>query len=200
MKLNTNLRLMAPSNKTLKFVGLDPSLRNWGLAIGAYDTETKQLTIQRLDVLNPVLSTGKQVRQNSLDLEAAHQLYKGAMAAVEDAHAVFVEVPVGSQSARAMASYGVCVGVLGAVRGEGMPFFEVTPTEVKLAGYGHKTATKQQMIEWAMAKHPEANWPMYKQNGKTLVSEAKAEHQADAVAAIYAGFACNAFQQMLRFM
>lgn len=191
---------MVQSNKTLKVVGLDPSLRNWGLAIGAYDTETKQLTIQRVDVLNPVLSTGKQVRQNSLDLEAAHQLYKGAMAAVEDAHAVFVEVPVGSQSARAMASYGVCVGVLGAVRGEGMPFFEVTPTEVKLAGYGSKTATKQQMIEWAMAKHPEANWPMYKQNGKSLVSEAKAEHQADAVAAIYAGFSCNAFQQMLRFI
>lgn len=191
---------MALSSRPLKVVGLDPSLRNWGLAVGTYDTETKQLLIQRLDVLNPVLPTGKQVRQNSLDLEAAHQLYKGAAAAVEDAHAVFVEVPVGSQSARAMASYGICVGVLGAVRAEGTAFFEVTPTEVKLAGFGKKTATKQEMIQWAMDKHPEAPWPMYKHNGKAMVSEAKAEHQADAVAAIYAGLSCNSFQQMLRFM
>jgi Holliday junction resolvasome RuvABC endonuclease subunit len=191
---------MVLSNNPIKVVGLDPSLRNWGLAVGTYDTETKQVLIQRLDVLNPVLPTGKQVRQNSLDLEAAHQLYKGAAAAVEDAHAVFVEVPVGSQSARAMASYGICVGVLGAVRGEGTAFFEVTPTEVKLAGFGKKTATKQEMIKWAMDKHPEAPWPMYKQNGKAMVSEAKAEHQADAIAAIYAGISGNSFQQMLRFI
>lgn len=189
---------MHPSTRTLRVVGLDPSLRNWGVAVGTYDIVAKALTIQRLDVLNPVISTGKKVRQNSLDLESAHQLYKGAAAAVKDAHAVFVEVPVGSQSARAMASYGICVGVLGAVRGEGTPFFEVTPTEVKLAGFGTKTATKQEMIKWAVAKHPEAGWPTYKQNGTMLVSEAKAEHQADAIAAIYAGIACVPFQQMLR--
>jgi hypothetical protein len=51
-----------------------------------------------------------------------------------------------------------------------------------------------------MAAHPEANWPMYKQNGVMVVSEAKAEHMADAVAAIHAGISCNTFQQMLPFM
>jgi Holliday junction resolvasome RuvABC endonuclease subunit len=162
--------------------------------------ETKKLTIELLDLTNPVLPTGKQTRQNSQDLESAFQLYKGAMTAAKGAHAVFVEVPVGSQSARAMASYGVCVGVLGALRANGIPFFELTPTEVKLAGPGNKTATKQDMIQWAMAAHPEANWPMYKQNGVMTVSEAKAEHMADAVAAIHAGISCNAFQQMLPFM
>jgi hypothetical protein len=162
--------------------------------------ETKKLTIELLDLTNPVLPTGKQTRQNSQDLESAFQLYKGAMTAAKGAHAVFVEVPVGSQSARAMASYGVCVGVLGALRANGIPFFELTPAEVKLAGYGRKTASKQDMIRWAMAAHPEANWPMYKQNGQLVVSEAKAEHMADAVAAIHAGISCNAFQQMLPFM
>jgi len=170
------------------------------LAIGTYDLDTRTLTITRLAVTNPELSKGKQVRQNSLDLESGYQLYKGAMAAAEGAHAVFVEVPVGSQSARAMASYGVCVGVLGALRANNVPFFEVTPTEVKLAGAGKKTATKQEMIAWAMAKHPEASWPTYTQHGNLLVSEAKAEHQADAVAAIYAGMATHAFQQMLPLM
>jgi len=191
--------MLKPSRK-LKFVGCDPSLRNWGLAMATFDTATQQLTVNELALTCPELSKGKQVRQNSLDLASASQLYEGAIAAVRDAHAVFVEVPVGSQSARAMASYGICVGVLGALRANGIPFFEVTPSEVKLAGAGNKTATKQQMIEWAMAKHPEANWPIYKQHGKSLVSEAKAEHQADAVAAIYAGMACSSFKQLLPFM
>lgn len=185
------------TERTIKVVGQDPSLRNWGLAVGTYNLDTKKLKIQRLDLTNPELPKGKQVRQNSQDLEAGFQLYQGAVAAAEGAQAVFVEVPVGSQSARAMASYGVCVGVLGALRANGIPFFEVTPTAVKLAGPGKKDATKQQMIAWAMSEHPEAPWPTYKKNGEALVSEAQAEHMADAVGAIHAGLASQPFQQML---
>lgn len=170
------------------------------MAVGHYNLETKNLTIEKLSLTCPVISTGKQVRQNSLDMESALQLYQGAVATAQGAHAVFIEVPVGSQSARAMASYGICVGVLGALRAEDIPFFEVTPTEVKLASAGSKTATKEQMIKWATNKHPEANWPTYKEKGAVLVSEAKAEHMADAVAAIYAGIACKTFQQLLPFM
>ena len=184
-------------SRTLKVLGMDPSLRNWGLAIATYCLETKQLQIDQLALTCPVLSTGKQVRQNSSDLESALQLYKGAVAAAQGAQVVFVEVPVGSQSARAMASYGICVGVLGALRANGVPFFELTPTEVKLATVGTKTATKEQMINWGRQYHPEANWPTYRRGGKVEVSSAQAEHMADAVAAIYAGLACNAFQQML---
>ena len=184
----------------LKLCGADPSLRNWGMAAGTFDTDTCKLTIDKLDLTCPDLSKGKQVRQNSLDLESAYQLYKGAVAIAEGAHAVFVEVPIGSQSARAMASYGICVGVLGALRANGIPFFEVTPNEVKLAGPGNKLATKTHMIEWAIEKHPEADWPYYKENGRQKISAAKAEHQADAVAAIYAGLSCNSFKQMLPFL
>ena len=191
---------MAKPSRKLKFVGCDPSLRNWGLALATFDTATQTLTVNELVLTCPDLPKGKQVRQNSLDIESASQLYESTIAAVSGADAVFVEVPVGSQSARAMASYGICVGVLGALRANSVPFFEVTPSEVKLAGAGSKTATKQEMIAWAMSKHPEANWPTYKQNGKSLVSEAKAEHQADAVATIYAGMTCNSFKQMLPFM
>lgn len=189
----------AESSNLIKVVGLDPSLRNWGIATGTYNTETKEVNISYVDVVQPVLPTGKQVRQNSLDLESAQQLYKATYDAVKSAQAVFVEVPVGSQSARAMASYGLCVGVLGSVRGSGKAFFEITPTEVKLAGAGKKTATKQEMIQWAMNQHPEANWPTYKQKDKVLVSEAKAEHMADAVATIHAGVKTNEFQQLLAF-
>ena len=185
----------------LSVVGFDPSLRNWGIAKGVLIPSQKmQLRIDWLDVIQPVLPTGKQVRQNSVDLESAKQLCEGAWKAAQGAHAIFVEVPVGSQSARAMASYGICVGVLGALRTSGVPFFEVTPIEVKLASAGKKTATKAEMIEWGVKQHPEAQWPTYLSNGTMKISEAKAEHMADAIAAIYAGIACNSFQQMLSFM
>lgn len=183
----------------IKVCGMDPSLRNWGVSIGIYDTEIGKILIRAVSVIQPVLPTGKQVRQNSEDLEAAVQLCKGALDAAKGAQAIFVEVPVGSQSARAMASYGICVGVLGALRATGIPFFEVTPTEVKLASVGSKTATKTHMIEWAMDNHPEANWPTYMRNGKQCITAAKAEHEADATAAIYAGLRCNSFKQMLPF-
>lgn len=190
-------KLSLPSTNAFKVVGFDPSLRNWGISKGTLSPDGLQ--IHEVDLINPALSTGKQVRQNSLDLESAKQLCAGALAAAAGADAIFVEVPVGSQSARAMASYGICVGILGALRATGIPFFEVTPNEVKLTTVGKKTATKQEMIEWAMNAHPEANWPTYNRLDKLQVSEAKAEHMADATAAIYAGIATNEFQQLLRF-
>lgn len=181
----------------LRVVGFDPSLRNWGVACGTLDTDSQLLTVERLDVIQPELPTGKQVRQNSLDLEAACQLALAAGRYCEGAQAIFVEVPVGSQSARAMASYAICIGVLGSLRARGIPFFEVTPTEVKLASVGKKTATKTEMIEWAHRRHPAAPWPCYKQHGELVISEAKAEHMADAIAAIVAGSRTQPFHQTL---
>lgn len=181
----------------IRVVGMDPSLRNWGIAEGTLDLDTKQVLIHKVHVINPVLPQGKQVRQNSLDLESAEQLCAASLQAVKEADAIFVEVPVGSQSARAMASYGICVGVLGSIRATGVPFFEVTPTEVKVSATGNKTATKQDMIAWGLTQHPEANWPTYRQQGKEVVSAAKAEHMADATAAIHAGIQLNQFRQLI---
>lgn len=185
--------------RTLRVVGMDPSLRNWGISLGTLDVDSGKLTIDEVKVINPVLPEGKQIRQNSLDLESAKQLCTNALKAAEDAKAIFVEVPVGSQSARAMASYGICVGILGALRATGKPFFEVTPTEVKMISVGRKTASKQDMINWAVGAHPEANWPTYQVKGVTQISEAKAEHMADATAAIHAGVHTNEFKQLIQF-
>ena len=186
--------------RLLHVVGMDPSLRNWGISKGILNLDTGSLQVNNLSVVSPVLPTGKLVRQNSLDIESAKQLCAAAMESLKGAHAVFVEVPVGSQSARAMASYGICVGILGALRASGTPFFEVTPTEVKMISVGRKTATKQEMIGWAVKEHPEANWPTYKSNGITQIAEAKAEHMADAVAAIHAGIHSNEFKQLIQFI
>lgn len=184
----------------LKVVGFDPSLRNWGVAKGEYCLDNARLQITELAVTKPALPKGKQVRQNSKDLEASFQLTEGALSAAKGADAIFVEVPVGSQSSRAMASYGMCCGILGSLRAFGIPFFEVTPTEVKLISVGDKKATKQQMIGWATNKHPEAPWPTHKIKGVVSIVEGTAEHMADAVAAIYAGLATPEFKQAAQLM
>jgi Holliday junction resolvasome RuvABC endonuclease subunit len=186
-------------NRKIRIAGMDPSLRNWGLAFGTYDLDTKELLISEVSVAIPAIEKTKQVRQNSKDLSSALQLYEEAKSLVESAQVVFVEVPVGSQTARAMASYGICVGILGALRAEGFNFFQVTPEEVKLAGHGTKTASKKEMIEWAVKTHPEVHFPTYKSKGNVLLSEAQAEHIADAIGAIHAGIKLESFNQMLSF-
>lgn len=180
-----------------RVAGFDPSLRHWGVALGVYTPANESLRITHVDCIEPVVSTGKQVRQNSIDLECASQLFRTAQEVAKNAHAVFVEVPVGSRSARAMCSYGVCVGVLAALRQLGMPIFEQTADEVKLAGFGSKKATKEQMIDWAVRAHPEAKWPTRIVKGETSIIAGKAEHMADAVACIHAGIVSYPFRQLM---
>ena len=174
-------------------VGMDPSLRNWGLAESYLDLETGMLDVPHLSLVQTNEPKGKQVRQNSHDLEAAEQLAVAALRAARKAKVVFVEVPVGSQSSRAMASYGVCVGILGAIRAEGIPVIEVTAIEVKKHLSGNRTATKREMIDAASAIYPEANFP--KHNGRITD---KAEHVADAIGAIHAGVLTPMFQNLMR--
>lgn len=188
-------------SKLVKVVGFDPSLRNWGVAAGLVDpTDISTLKIHTLAVLNAPVLEGKQVRQNSKDVDVSKYLAAKAYEHAQDAKLTFAEVPVGSQSARAMASYGICCGVLGALQAGGLTFFEVTPLELKLATVGQKNASKSAIIHWAMLKHPEAPWPYVKRNGVLELSEAKAEHMADAIGSIYAGFKTSPFLQTLQLM
>lgn len=176
-------------------VGFDPSLKNWGIAEAHLDLDTGILTTPKLSLVQPRDDDGKKkVRKNSLDLQRAEELAAGIQSAVTRAKVVFVEVPHGSQSARAMASYGICIGVLGSVRASGVPIIEVSANENKQNFVGSKTATKQQMIETARNYYPHANWPMH--GGK--ISEAKAEHMADAIAAIHSGVQTPMFQNLMR--
>ena len=183
----------------LKVVGFDPSLRHWGIASGVYDLSTKKLEVTYVDVLEPIIERGKTVRQNSKDLSSAYQLSRGAKEAAKGANAIFVEVPHGSQSARAMASYGICVGILGSLRAEGFNFFELTEREVKSGSIGKTSASKREMIQWATTQFPDAPWSTYSKGGVAVISEAKAEHQADAAATIFSGVQLPQFQQLTLF-
>lgn len=181
--------------------GFDPSLTHWGIAEANLDLNGGYLNDPVLEVVEPEKLKGKQVRQNSTDLFVSEQLAVKALAVARKSKVVFVECPVGSQSARAMASYGVCMGILGAIRAEGIPLIEVTAFEVKKAATGNKNATKQDMIDWGVELYPEANWPVYEQNGKNFVKgelHSKCEHVADALGAIHGGVLTPTFQNLMR--
>jgi Holliday junction resolvasome RuvABC endonuclease subunit len=178
-------------------LGLDPSLRNWGLAEGLLDLETGELHSLNLSIVETENDKHKQVRQNSKDLNTAEQLAASVIPAVKRAKVVFVEVPVGSQSAAAMKSYGICIGILGSIRALGIQLIEVNPTEVKLVFTGNKLATKEMMINKALEWYPDANFPRErgKPDGRIV---AKAEHVADAIATIHAGVKTPVFQNVMR--
>lgn len=176
-------------------VGFDPSLTHWGIAQAELDLTTGFLDTPVLQVVEPKKIKHKQVRQNSIDLDVAHQLAKSAYSAAKTAKVIFVEVPVGSQSARAMASYGVCVGILGSMLADGIQLIEVTATEVKRAFTGNSNATKRQMIDQALEFYPDANFPRW----RGQVTDA-AEHVADALGAIHAGVKTPLFQNLMRLL
>lgn len=168
-------------------------MRNWGLAAATLDLESGELSHISLHLIRPKEETSKQVRKNSKDLEIAQQLSKELDRFLMRQPILFVEIPVGSQSARAMASYGLCVGILGSLVTRRLTLIEVSPTEVKKAFTGNRNATKQDMIAQATLLYPDVTFPMH--NGKIT---SKAEHVADALGAIHAGVKTPAFQNLLR--
>ena len=177
-------------------LGMDPSMSNWGLAAADLCLTSGCLETPRLTLVKPKVQSGKQVRQNSKDLQRAEDLATTVAIEARKAKVVFVECPVGSQSARAMASYGMCVGILGSLRAEGVQLIEVTPSEVKVALSGDAHATKQAMIDTAVAEYPEANWPMHRGS----ISGARAEHLADAIGAIHAGVHTPVFKNLMNIL
>lgn len=170
----------------LSIAGLDPSLSNLGMCKGELNLQTGVLESVTLELIETKPSNQKTVRKNSQDIERARDLYQGLHRFLTGVQAVCVEVPHGSQSARAMASYGVCIALLASLP---HPLIQVTAEQVKLATVGHKTASKQAMMKWAYDWFPDTNWATH--NGKRTN---KNEHLADALAAIKAGVLTPEFE------
>ncbi|HBW8542488.1 TPA: hypothetical protein MFM47_004725 [Klebsiella pneumoniae] len=180
-------------SKVIKVVGVDPSMSNFGLAIGTLDLDTDKLEIHGLELVETKAGgTKKTVRVNSDDLRRAKEIWRTARPIIEQAHIVFCELPVGSQSSRAQTSYGVCIGVLACVD---KPLIQVTPNEIKHYVGNKLTTSKEEIIQWAIAKQPDAPWLRRKQAGKDALV-AKNEHLADAIASIYSGMQTDQFRQV----
>ena len=177
-------------------IGVDPALRNMGFAHGIYDTETGEVEITNLVLAQTEATdkkTAKVLRKNSDDLARATILFEAMQNETKNSVFAFIEVPVGSQSSRAMASYGICVGVIASCP---IPYFQLTPSEVKLIATGSKNASKEEMIVWATEKYPKANWLKRKLKGEMVLMNDN-EHLADAVATIHAGINGSEFKQAI---
>jgi Holliday junction resolvasome RuvABC endonuclease subunit len=184
----------------LRIIGLDPSLTHTGIAIGEYDTDTSGFVVRELRIVVTENEKGKLVRQNSDDLRRARMVSEGIRLACDGALFAVSEVPTGAQSARAALAFGMVIGILANVA---VPLIQVTPTEVKMAAVGHRQASKEEMIEWAVGKHPLANWMLHERNGKTHkkgdLMNAN-EHLADAVAVVEAGMLTDQWKNALQML
>jgi Holliday junction resolvasome RuvABC endonuclease subunit len=178
--------------RTIKVLGIDMAFENMGLVCAEVD----MMTCEVVDVTDLKLvktekgKDSKQVRKSSDDLRRARELQQAISEASSVAGLAMAEVPGGSQSARAAKTLGIATGVLASVQ---CPLIEVSPEEVKLASVGKKTASKEEMRQWAFEKHPNAGWMMRKLKGE-FVPLNDNEHLADALAAIYAGVKTPAFR------
>ena len=173
-------------------LGMDPSLTNWGLAAAKLDLDDGCLDTHR-GTVRPVEIKTKQIPEELQGSASYRATGKQRIARSQQGHRHFRRVPSGSKSARAMASYGVCVGILGVLRHLEYTLIEVTPSEVKKALTGDPMATKAEMIGAAMRLYPDADFPMHR--GKVA---SKAEHLADAIGAIHAGVRTPAFTSLMK--
>ncbi len=164
-------------------MGIDPSLRNTGIATAFVDTEQNRI-VRIIGLSLARTQPGpKGQRKSSADYEAALVVRSVISKRIHefDPKVVFAEIPSGSQSARGTMSAGISIGIMACTQPQPIG---VTPQQVKLQSIGIRTATKGEMIEWAVATYPDAPWQRTS-NGRIMNAN---EHLADAVGVIHAGF------------
>lgn len=180
----------------VRISGMDGSLRNFGVAVVSLDVETMEMTVEDLVLLKTEKGKEKTVRKSSDNLERAQSIATGLEETLKGSISVFAEVPSGGQSYDAVLGFGIVIGLYASVK---VPLLEVSPSETKKAAVGTRTASKQEIIDWAVEKFPNAPWRTRKLNGK-LVPTQDNEHLADAVAIVHAGIKTPAFQQTLQIL
>ena len=182
----------APAEPTgVKILACDPALRNWGLAKVVVNPLAGELAVLDLKLVKTESEAGKTVRKSSDDLRRATVAYKEVVEWVEWADLIAAEVPSGSKSARATLGAGISIGLL-ACFGQMRPLVQVNPIEVKKIVTGRKTAAKDEVIEWAVARFPKAPWLRERDKPTGRLVDAN-EHLADAVAIAHAAIATPEF-------
>ena len=178
-------------------MGLDPSIRHTGICVGRLILPQRRVIIDDLALIDTEKRSGKDVRQNSDDLRRAEEILAQIEARVAKHKVAFAisEVPTGAQSARAAWMLGMAVATLAALKLMRVPLIQVQPNETKLASVGSKTATKQQIIDWAYGKYPDLPWLTHRASKHPLKLTADNEHMADAIAVVHAGIETAQFQQ-----
>ena len=96
---------------TIKILGIDPSMRNTGLALVEVNIADASWTCRDLLLIQTKPNEGgKTVRKSSEDLATGQTLHRGVIAFIDKHQPAFAvaEVPTGTQSARGAYSNGLC--------------------------------------------------------------------------------------------
>lgn len=180
----------------VRICGIDGSLRNFGIAVVFLNVETMEMRVEKLEIFKTEKGKEKTVRKSSDNLERAQTIAAGIKETLKGSISAFAEVPSGGQSYDAVLGFGIVIGLYASIE---VPLLEVSPSETKKAAVGTRTASKQEIIDWAFAKFPDAPWRTRKLKGE-MVPTADNEHIADAVAIVHAGIKTPAFQQTLQIL
>lgn len=179
----------------IRIVGFDPSMSNWGVCKATLDVNTMEWTVDDLILIETESESKKGVIKQSDDLRRAKIVQAGMIEACEDASFAISEIPFCNPAGYAGANFnsGLVTGVLASCP---IPLIQVFPSEVKQKATGVRSATKGEMIDWAMDRFSAAPWRMRTLKGKRVPTAAN-EHLADAVASINAGLDSQQLQQAL---
>lgn len=180
---------------TIRIAGIDPSLRNTGIALADFNLHSGDWKVDRVAIIQTQSEAGKTVRRNSDDYRCARELINGTNRILkqEDVRFVFAELPTGAQSARAAFAFGMTTAIMAGLL---PPLIQVLPREVQIAVLGKAGKDKGSIIKWAMGMWPDAGWLTTKRAGKMVPTLAN-EHPADACAAIAAGVQTPQFAQAM---
>ena len=180
----------------IQVVGYDPAFRNFGVAKTFLDIDTLDLEVISLNLCVTEKATAKTVRKSSDDFRRGQEIYNAMIAGAEGCMYGFAEIPAGSQDYASARGFGIAIGVLAAAP---IPIIEVSNSEAKIAAVGTRTASKQEMIEWATEKWPNAPWLRARGSATGAFTNAN-EHLADALAITVAGINTKEFQRTLAFI
>lgn len=172
----------------IQIAGIDPSLRNTGIAIGELNTKTWLLNITKLHLVETVPDKTQQASEDLLC--RCNEIHQAVRQHTTGCQLVFAELPTGGSNKQTAFALGA--GFVAALAGLPATMVPVTPSDVKHAALSHlpsKQRNKAAMVAWAMQAHPEAPWPTYEREGVAypVTDTNHLEHLADAIAAIYAG-------------
>lgn len=174
----------------LNVVGLDPSLRNFGIVNGIIHIPSEVVKPTGMKVLH-----AKNVEhkfKNISDLTSLPDVINELWDTVSEADIIFCELPHGSQSSRAMYSYGVCVALVALLISQGKPVI-VTRQSQREQLLGKDKVTKQDMIDWFNTHYPDNQYFQALKN-------AEREHAADAMASIVIGLKMPDTQKLIQEM
>jgi hypothetical protein len=191
--------------RRIKVGGVDPSLTHTGIAKGYFDLDTREWHLEYVLMAITENESGKTVRKNSDDLRRSRIATRAIYDNLSDCDVIFSEIPSGAQSARAATAFGIVIGMLGGIleSPDFRPaFIQLMPTEVKLSiPGGSKVTSKEEIVEWASAKWPNAGWKKGGAKAKFVFGDVRLtadnEHMADACAVIQAGVRTDEFRNLL---